>query len=223
MKRHVPVSSSDASKTGMSYMPKEAITPRGFDFTHTDNLPQAGTTSPYKGDVEGNIKIFRGTLGPEAGKDTSALSGLGQVRQLGWCRYFLVLVWCCVVCQQRPRRHCAVMPDHGTVLHLTTCVCIGVHQGPVKQSKETRVVAPVVTVQSMSRFHTKAVDHATVRTALSNERRRGGVTDAGECRGNSTSLRHACDVLVAGCCPPPFRRACWSGQPNSPPSTPCLR
>jgi hypothetical protein len=47
-RHHVPKSTSDASRTGMAYLPKEAVTPRGMAFTHTDNLPQAGTTSPYK-------------------------------------------------------------------------------------------------------------------------------------------------------------------------------
>ena len=44
VKRHVPKSTSDASRTGMVYMPREAVTPRDTAFTHTDNLPQAMQT-----------------------------------------------------------------------------------------------------------------------------------------------------------------------------------
>ncbi len=36
----------------------------------------------WQGDIEGNIRIVRGTLGSEAGKDTEALNGLGAVRAL---------------------------------------------------------------------------------------------------------------------------------------------
>jgi hypothetical protein len=35
-------------------------------------------------------------------------------------------------------------------------------QGPIKQSKEPRTRAPLVTTKSMSYFHNKAADHGTV-------------------------------------------------------------
>lgn len=56
------MSVSDASRTGMPYLPKEPVTPRGIEFTRVDRLPAVGSTSPYKGDMEGNVKMeFGGT------------------------------------------------------------------------------------------------------------------------------------------------------------------
>jgi hypothetical protein len=77
----------------MAYMPREPVTPRGVEYTRTDNLPQSGSTSPYKGDQEGNMRLVKGSLGEEAGKDTVQLGGIGMVS--GGCGDSL----CCCVCR----------------------------------------------------------------------------------------------------------------------------
>ena len=80
MDLNAPVSVSDATRTGMPYLPKEPVTPRGIELTRVDRLPVVGTTSPYKGDVEGNINmIYGGTESLKKRKiKTTELGALGD-------------------------------------------------------------------------------------------------------------------------------------------------
>jgi hypothetical protein len=107
----------------------------------------------WQGDIEGNIRIVRGTLGSEAGKDTEALNGLGAVRASApvvpgtQCSSRLAFV------ALATGRHDWLSRRGDDHWHW---------QGPIKQSKEPRTRAPLVTTKSMSYFHNKAADHGTV-------------------------------------------------------------